>query len=252
MKNVFAAAVWLVLCAGLHSEPFDHAYTNFGKVLVRHVQNGSVDYQALQKNRADLDNFLGAVSLVDAPAFKAWSREQRLSFLLNTYNAAVLQLVTDNYPASSIKRVGGWFSNPFRVKFISLFGTKSSLDDIEHGMLRPDFGEPRIHFVLVCAARSCPPLRREPYLPEKINSQLDDQARLFLNDSSKNRVDVDGHVVHLSAIFKWFREDFGTSDHAIVNFASRYWPEAIRPALAKEPFRVRYLDYDWQLNDLKR
>ena len=252
MKNAFYFAVWLSLCAGLHSEPFDHAYTNFARVLARHVQNGSVDYQALQKNRTDLDNFLRTVSAVDAATFKAWSREQRLAFLLNTYNAAVLQLVTDNYPVSSVKRIGGWFSNPFRVKFISLFGTKSSLDDIEHGMLRPDFGEPRIHFALVCAARSCPPLRREPYLPEKIDSQLNDQARLFLNDPSKNRIDADGRVVHLSAIFKWFREDFGTNEHAIVSFTARYWPEATRPALAKDPFKVHYLDYDWQLNDLKR
>ena len=231
---------------------FDHSYTNFARVLETRVQDGNVDYAALQKDRQELEAFLRLVGSVTENDYAAWSREQKLAFLINSYNAAVLQLVADNYPVSSIKRIGGWFSNPFSTKFVSLFGRKVSLDDIEHGMLRPDFREPRIHFALVCAAKSCPTLRREPYTAEKLNQQLDDQARLFLNDQSKNRVDADSRTIYLSSIFKWFGEDFGPDQNAVIGSVGKYWPSAAQAANASPPFKVRYLDYDWKLNDRKR
>jgi hypothetical protein len=231
---------------------FDHSYTGFVQVLHRYVQDGQVDYAALRNQRAGLDQFLREAGAVKEADYKSWSREQQIAFLINVYNAGSLQLVIDHYPVSSIKRIGGWFGSPFRITFIPLFGSKVSLDEIEHGMLLP-FGEPRVHFALVCAARSCPPLRREAYTAAKLNQQLDDQARLFLNDITKNRVELETGTVHLSRIFKWFGDDFGGEEAAVVKSISRYWPASTQRVLAqKKTFKVRYLDYDWKLNDHKR
>jgi hypothetical protein len=241
----------LLAAAATTAAGFDHSYAGFTEVLHRYVQDGQVDYAALRDGRAGLDSFLREAGAVKETGYKSWSREQQVAFLINVYNAGSLRLVLDHYPISSIKRIGGWFSSPFRITFIPLFGAKASLDDIEHGMLLP-FEEPRVHFALVCAARSCPPLRTEAYTAAKLNQQLEEQARLFLNDAAKNRVEPDTGTVYLSRIFKWFGDDFGVNEAAVLKSVSRYWPAATQRALAEKTFKVRYLDYDWRLNDRKR
>src|SRR4029434_9265868 len=133
---------------------------------------------------------------------------QRIAFWINAYNAFTLRLILDHYPIASIRRIGWLPGAAFRERFIPMQGLKGetiSLDDIENGTLRSAFREPRIHFALVCAARSCPPLRREAYRGADLDRQLDDQARIFLRDATKNRVDAATRTLYLSSIFKWFR-----------------------------------------------
>jgi hypothetical protein len=253
LKSAVVLALAHLVLGGMASfgAAFDHNYSSWAKVLQTHLQDGLVNYAALQKNTEPLDAFLREIAAVQESDFRTWSREQRIAFLINTYNAAVLRLVANHYPVSSIKRIGRWFSNPFSLRFAKLFGREVSLDDIEHGMLRPDYGEPRVHFALVCAARSCPILRAEPYVADRLNQQLDEQARAFLNDTTKNRIDLKSGTIYLSAIFKWFGQDFGSDESAILNFVTRYWPEPTQRAIAQHPFKIRYLDYDWKLNERK-
>ena len=249
---LYALAVLSVATPLIAGQPFDHAHPQFAAVLTVVATNGAVDYRVLQDGPEPLNHYLRSLSEVSSADYGSWTRDQKLAFLINAYNAAVLQLVRDHYPVKSVKRIGGWFENPFRIKFIALLGQKLSLDDLEHDMIRRDFTEPRIHFALVCAARSCPPLRGEPYVAERLSAQLTEQGKLFLADRSKNRFDGKARVLYLSPIFKWFSNDFGGREEAIVAFVTPYFPEPIQKELARKPDKLRYTDYDWSLNQSRR
>jgi len=134
---------------------------------------------------------------------------------------------------------------------VSLFGEKVTLDHVEHDLIRKDYSEPRVHFALVCAARSCPPLRGEPYTPDKLDEQLEDQGRIFMNTPSKNRVDLENRTAYLSKIFKWFSGDFEEASGSVLAFVRPYFPKDISRQLEDGKFAVEYMDYDWALNDRK-
>jgi hypothetical protein len=151
----------------------------------------------------------------------------------------------------SIKKIGSRWKGPWKQEVVSLFGEKVTLDHVEHDMIRKDYKEPRVHFALVCAARSCPPLRGEPYVPEKLDEQLEDQGRTFMNTPSKNRVDLESQTVYLSRIFKWFGGDFEEASGSVLAFVRPYFPKDISKQLEDGKFAVEYMDYDWALNDRK-
>ncbi len=135
-----------------------------------------------------------------------------------------------------------------------------TLDDIEHGSLRAKYDEPRIHFALVCAAVSCPPLREEAYRGDRLDEQLDDQGRRFLNDPRHNRFEIERRQVHLSKIFDWYGEDFeqfatesgyerDRKVNGILSFVSRYLMDRVADFLETAEYRVKFESYDWTLND---
>ena len=129
-------------------------------------------------------------------------------------------------------------------------GRVISLDDVEHGIIRKEFKEPRIHFALVCAALSCPPLRSEAYTGDALFNQLQDQARIFLLQSpAKNRVDVPARTVYASRIFDYYKEDFGGTDAAIGRYLAGFHPPGpARSLLETGSFRLEFTEYDWSLN----
>lgn len=131
---------------------------------------------------------------------------------------------------------------------VRLFGSTTTLDFVEHKLLRKNYNEPRIHFALVCAARSCPPLRSEAYQANRLDEQLDDQARRFLADPSKNRVDPAERVIYFSPIFKWYAGDFEKRSDSVLGFVKPFWPESVGKKLEKADFKVRYTEYGWSLN----
>lgn len=252
LRGLPIAGLFLVANAVANAATFDHSHARFQKVLQAHLQNGAVNYAGLKTNRTELDTYLKEVASVSEAEFKTWSREHKLAFLVNTYNATVLRLVIEHYPLKSIKRIGGLFGSPFRLSIIDLFGQKLSLDDLEHGIIRPQFNEPRVHFALVCAARSCPSLRNEPYTAERLTEQLQAQGKLFLNDPAKNRVDLRTGVIHFSPIFKWFAEDFTTTNGSVVAFVAEYFSAPVREELKQRKFKIKWMDYDWSLNEAVR
>ena len=136
-------------------------------------------------------------------------------------------------------------------------GKNYTLGHIEHKILRKDFKEPRIHMAMVCAAIGCPPLRNEPYYGEKLDEQLDDQSRKFLANPTKFRFDPKKRMLHISSIFKWFGEDFvkakAGKDAAILEFVSSYLDKDnayFDPS--KKAISIKYLDYDWSLNEQRK
>jgi hypothetical protein len=183
-------------------------------------------------------------------------RDARLAFWINAYNAYTLKLIVDHYPVESINDIKPGagpsipkVNSPFQLDVGAVADTVRTLDDIEHGIIRERFDEPRIHFALVCAAVSCPRLRREAYTGGNLDAQLDDQAHRFLHDTDKNVVPAGASRIRLSRIFKWFDEDFGGSAQSTQRFIAPYFDGAVRRTLEQGGYDVSFRTYNWSLND---
>ena len=230
---------------------FDPSHRLYGEVLVRFVQGGLVDYASLKADRGKLDLYLDQLAAVPKDRFKTWSPQERLAFLINLYNASTLRLIIDHYPVKSIKGIGSFFKGPWDQEVVRVFGDTITLNTLEHKIIRPEYREPRAHFALVCAAMGCPPLRGEPYAAAELQGQLDDQGRLFLSATHKNRVDAAGRTVYLSPIFKWYAEDFQKKSGSVLSFVEPYFPEGAAKGLPAGGYSVKYTEYDWSLNERK-
>jgi hypothetical protein len=235
---------------------FDHSA--FTAVLARYVNaQGLVDYAGLKRDAA-LDAYLAQLAAADPSRL---SRDAQLAFWINAYNAGTMKLIVDRYPVSSILRITpnrmgvaipGTSQMPFKIRFLRVAGALRTLDEIEHEIIRPRFREPRVHAALVCAAVSCPPLRREAYTPERLDAQLDAQMRTWLQDRTKNRIPETGERIAVSKIFDWFKDDFGGSDAAVQRYIARYFEGDVKQRLETAGYRITHLRYSWDLNDQGR
>jgi len=266
-------AIPLILIAiiGIHdakSPDFDHNHTIWDNLVSRHVHwisggNASrVDYKGFKKERSKLTEYLKMLSSVAGSTFNSWTRDQRLVFLINAYNAFTVELILTKYPdLKSVKDLGTLFSSPWKKKFFSLYGKARSLDEIEHDLIRRPgiYDEPRIHFVLVCAAIGCPGLRNDAITPEKLNEQLEDSLRRFLSDKSRHRYNPSQGTLEVSKIFKWYKKDFedsGVGESSLESYLAKYadilaFTEQGRTRIAGRSVPLKYLDYDWGLNDVQ-
>ncbi len=244
----------LVACADAHSEAVAADgtldYAPWGRVLAAHARDGGVDYAALQADRADLDRFLAAL---ESATPTSWTAAEQLAFWSNAYNAVVVEFVLERYPEiESVKDVDGFFDQQRRL----VAGEQLTLDEIE--TRGRDLGDPRIHFAVVCASTSCPDLPVEPFDPAGLEIQLQKLTERFLSDPAKGlRYDEASNTLWLSSIFKWYAGDF-TGGSTVVAFFARgqvvdwllpHLPEPLRDRLVERQPSVRYLDYDWSLND---
>lgn len=238
-------------CAFLASvaRAFDQTHAALDRVLKQNVRDSLVNYAALKAAPRPLDDYLAQLAAVTEAEFAHWPEPDRLAFLINLYNAATLKLIVENYPVKSIRSIGWLPSAAWKQEVVQLFGRKISLDELEHGIIRQQYHEPRAHFALVCAALGCPPLRAEAYVADRLDAQLRDQGGKFLGTAAKNRVDAAARVVYLSPIFKWFAGDFEVASGTVVKFVTPFFPEPARGALAGGDFKVSYTDYDWSLNE---
>ncbi|KGE03673.1 DUF547 domain-containing protein [Pseudohaliea rubra] len=241
--------------------PPDHTpWTALLEAHVRPTGDGAstvVDYDGFARDRLALNRYLDRLSAVTRSDFDRWSADERLAFLINAYNGYTIVLVLSGWPdLKSIKDLGGWLRTPWEKRFFRLLGERRSLDDVEHGLIRGSgrYGEPRIHFAVNCASIGCPALRREAYLGDRLEEQLEDQARRFLGDESRNRVTDD--AVAVSPLFKWYREDFTAGWRGADSLGAflALYADALGPrrvnhmALEAGDLPVRFLTYDWRLN----
>jgi len=177
-------------------------------------------------------------------------REARLALWINAYNVLAIDTIVRGYPMESIRDAGSLFFPVWKREAGRIGGRPVTLDEIEHAILRP-MGDPRIHAAVICASRSCPALRREPYDAARIDAQLDDAMTRFLADPRKGlAIDRAAGVVRLSKVFDWFEEDFDAAG-GVLAFAARYAPpdagEWLRAHAADA--EIEHFDYDWALND---
>lgn len=256
-------ALLLLVMLGLSglsfAQPFEHSHPQWTALLARHVTwkkpgyASQVDYQGFQQDQAELDSYLAVLSNVPRQQYDNWSRDQRLAFLINAYNAFTVKLVTEHYPLDSIKEIGGVFGSPWSQAFIPLFGQTLTLNQIEHSMIREPgvFDEPRIHFAVNCASIGCPALRTEAYVASELDAQLQDSQRRFLSDRSRNRFDTSNGYFQVSKIFHWYAEDFvkqSGSLQAYLKKQATWLATAEQLTQVQNANKVKFLDYDWSLN----
>ncbi len=243
---------------------FDHSL--WGTLLQQHVAEKddkhatAVDYKGMLASRGQLKQYLQALSALDKADFDKMNASSQLAFLINAYNAWTVELILTRYPElDSIKDLGSLFSSPWSRDFIPLLGEKRSLDDIEHGLIRGSdrYREPRIHFAVNCASISCPSLRAEAYEGGKLDKQLEQQTQYFLSNDDHNR--LEGNVLKLSSIFKWYRDDFEKGwqgFNSLSEFMARYaeplgLSQEHISQLKQRDLKIKFLDYDWGLNAKK-
>ncbi len=218
--------------------------SSYRKLLKKYVKNGGVDYRGFKNEERVLDRYLG---VLEKTVLQDLSPSDRLAFYINVYNAWTIKLILSAYPnLDSIKDLGNLFRSPWSKRIVTIDDGIFTLDEIEHEILRPLFNDPRVHFALSCTAKSCPPLKSEPFEGNIIDRQLDEATSSFLNDRHNNY--LEGRILWVSRIFKWFPEDFGGD---IIGFFIKYATGDFRNRLIEEKggIKIKYLAYDWSLND---
>ena len=221
----------------------------FDQVLQEHVnEKGRVNYTKLKANPEKFEAYL---DLVAAANPTEWSYNEQLTFWVNAYNALVIKGVIDHYPITSVRKVklfNGFFS---RLKFQAA-GKTYTLNDIEHGILREEYPDPRVHFVIVCASFSCPPLWNRAYTVETIEERLETATLNFIRNPENVRIDRTKGDVYVSKIFEWYKDDFTEGYDGAADFLADYLPPEDAEYLLSTKVTLRYLHYDWTLNDQKQ
>jgi hypothetical protein len=225
-------------------KPFDH--TLFDEILRAHVKNGLVDYAALEaQHAAQLDRYLQ--SLAEVKGFAG--RDDELAFWLNAYNACVIRGILDLYPdVESVMKVKDFF----KVERWRLAGKTYNLDQLENQVIRPRFKDPRIHFILVCAAQSCPPLQEDAMDPSRLQSQLEAATKVAINRTKYVQVDPAARTLTVTRIMSWYKQDFIDHSGSIQSYVSKYLAEPQKSQLEGAEYAVKFMDYDWTLNDVSR
>lgn len=242
------------------AEGFDHSHQQWDALLQQYVVEqgpaSKVRYAAIKANPKAFEKYLNGLSSVTRAQFEAWSADQQLAFLINAYNAFTIKLVVDHYPVASIKDIGSWFRSAWKIEFIKLLGESINLDTIEHDWIRGSgrYHEPRIHFALVCASIGCPKLQPRAFTAERLGAMLETATSEFLNDKSRNRFAPKENTLYLSSIFKWYGDDFEMNGGSVARFvASRLIRKTINVGqINPDTATIKYLDYDWALNDARQ
>lgn len=214
-------------------EKFNH--TSWDNLLEQHVSNnGNVDYNSFLKNKTTLRNYI--IALGENTPKDAWSKNDKLAYWINAYNALTVDLILKNLPLKSIKDI----KNPWDQRLWKIGEKWMTLNDIEHRILRK-MNEPRIHFAIVCASYSCPKLLNKAFTATNLEHELTVATKDFLSDTNRNNITE--NTIKISKIFKWFSKDFKTNG-SIIDFINQYSAISVSKK-AKTSFK----DYNWNLNN---
>jgi len=246
-------------------QPFDSLLQTFVD------DQGLVDYQAIKNQHSLLGKYLEILEEVDPVKFESWSKAEKMAFWINAYNAITIEGIVRHYPIeygnlvfrvrfpkNSIRQIGGFWDKVF----IKVMGKEMTLNQIEHEILRGKFKDPRIHAVLVCAANGCPLLENRAYLPETLESRLNQANKNFINNFNKVQLDQDMNILYLSSIFDWYQEDYPDSpeeedrlvnypskSRGVIEFIMKYLSQDQQNYILNNTPQIKYLDYDWTLNE---
>ena len=233
----FVALLGLSAAAAGQPESLQVDHARFDAILKATVAAERIDYTAVANHhRDDLGAYLGSLESVDPQALE---RRERLAFYINLYNATVIDAV--------VRRQRPGYSPSedefklFDEPLVRLDGKRVSLNHLEHEIVRREFDDPRIHAALVCAAVSCPPLLPRAYRAKDLDTVLEGNMRRFVNDPTRNRIDVASRRLELSSIFEWYAADFGGPE-GLAGYVDRYTKADVRD------FAVSHLPYSWELN----
>jgi len=255
MNNLGAIVIALILFTGCSTVPRsfhpeqplrfqEFSHKNFNEVLQSHVSEGVVKYSQIAKD-ARFQAYIFQLDRLDPNTLP--TKDDRLAFWINAYNAFAIKGILNGY--SPRTKFGQW--RYFIGQKYQVGGESLNLYDLEQAILIKEFHEPRMHFAIVCASKSCPKLRSWVYSPAKLNEQLNDSASRFINDPTRNRFDREEKVAYLSKIFDWFTEDFVAHSGSLTNYVSQFVQDsALAHELRTTNYTVKFLDYDWNLNGI--
>lgn len=251
LQALLVAASVAVTASVVPPPPEASIHAPWSALLSAHVEHGLVDYDAFAKS-TEFPKYLNSLATA---RLEAMTKDERLAFWINVYNAYTIALINKHKERESIRNINMFLGvvkgkGPWKEDIVRAAGRTLTLDEVEHKIIRAEFKEPRIHMALVCAAMSCPPLRTEAYEGARLNEQLKDQTRTFLRDRQmENRLDLGNSILHLSPIFDWYREDFGKTDAAIRRFVAPYFDGAgEKNAFSDSRLKIEFTEYDWSLN----
>ncbi|MGF1475782.1 MAG: DUF547 domain-containing protein [Geminicoccaceae bacterium] len=229
----------------------DHSAWN--QLLGRYVETDDrminrIDYQAVSaEDRKALDAYLAQLQSVTVTELP---QAEQLAYWINLYNAQTVAIILDHYPVESIRDItyGDSFAiGPWGKELVTVEGRDLSLNDVEHGIIRPVFNEPRIHYAVNCAAAGCPNLAKTAFQADTLEDQMNEAARAYVNDPRGVLMTDDGELV-LSSIYNWFRSDFGGSEAAVLEHIRGFADPDLSERLAGVTSVDEYA-YDWSLND---
>ncbi|MFZ6010570.1 MAG: DUF547 domain-containing protein [Bacteroidota bacterium] len=221
------------------------SHAKWDQLLKKYVGvDGRVNYKGFSGDKNSLNAYLQ--DLTNHSPDNRWKKNEKLAYWINAYNAFTVKLIVDNYPLKGIKDLNPTVALPgvntvWQKRFFKIGPKETSLDDIEHEILRKQFDEPRIHFAINCASVSCPVLLNEAYTPDKIEQQLQQQAIRFVNDPTRNIVSK--NELRLSQIFNWFTKDF-TKKGTLIDFVNQYAKVKVSKNAS-----LKFLEYNWNLNE---
>lgn len=223
----------------------------YASVLSRYVEDGAVHYGRLATE--DPTEWRRWLAWLESARPKVMTVDGRRAFWINAYNSRVIAGVLERYPIDSVRGVGflgGRVRGFFGRSEHPVAGEARTLDEIEKEiLLAPPLWDPRIHFALNCASRSCPRLRPEPYDAARLDTQLDFQTRTFLNGPDGHRLDPSRKVLHVSRILDWYGDDFTRAAGSVREYLTRYLTGEAATAARDPGWKIEYMDYDWSLND---
>lgn len=236
----------------------DPDYSLWQALLSKHYNPArGMNYKALKAHdAATLEQLQQRMAQVDVGSL---SKKEQLAYWINLYNISTVAVVVGGYPVDSIRDLSTdpiVRLNVFKKDSVQTRQGKMSLDAVENEKIRAGFHDPRIHFAINCAAVSCPPIRPEPFVGARVDEQLDDQARKFLNGPHGVRLEKDGSdlVLHVTKILDWFADDFEKWGGGRIAFLRKYLPpdKQKRIDAARGNVELEFDDYDWKLNDASR
>lgn len=250
MRKAAVAAVLMVLAAQPAAADIAAANAAYAQLLTKYVTPRGVRYTAWRGTGGDLKAISSVVAAYRSADNATLPPEERKALYINLYNAKIIETVLQGNPKASIKELSKGI-NPFEIfsrKMTLLNGKGVSQNDIEK-MVRDEFKDPRVHFALNCASRSCPPIRVEPYVTETLDAQLDNATRSYLALPGAVVVKTSGGKSTITSvkIFDWYADDFKASGGALA-FVGKYGPQAAADAIAAGKAKLDYADYDWSLN----
>lgn len=220
------------------------AYVVEGGDGINRLRYGAVS----ETDRQTLDAYIDR--LADT-AISQYDRAEQFAFWINLYNALTVKVILDSYPVESIRNIdispGLFASGPWGAELITIEGTALTLDDIEHRILRPIWQDPRVHYAVNCASIGCPNLQPKAFTAANTDALLNQGAREYINHPRGFSVGDRGRV-RASAIYKWFAEDFGGSERAVLDHARKFAAPPLNAKL-EEATGIAGYDYDWSLND---
>jgi hypothetical protein len=248
-------------------------HKQFAPLLKEYVRkDGMVDYDSLRHNKPEFTRLLYEFNHLSRDEYNSWRKNDKIAFWINAYNLKMLNIIIDNYPIQASRWLTP-FWGPYSIRHIDKIWTKYkfmimdeqfNLLEIEKSIFSEKFKDPRVFLAIYQASYSSPPLRNEPYYGYKLDEQLDEQIKKYLNSPQGLKIESDSNKVYISAIFDstWrgreFIEKYKTSrkfkdkptvERAVLNFICEYLPENQRRFLEVGNYNLEYIRYDWTLND---